>query len=106
MSTHRFLRVVALYISTRAVFAQDVQALEARFRKLEESMRILQEEMKSVQAELTAARQSQQARPAAPPATQPRPQTASPAEPLGPGAPLPVTYIGTETRTRQTVEDY
>lgn len=106
MCTKPFFCVVALCIVPRIVFAQDVQTLEARFRKLEETMRNLQEELKSVQVELTAARQSQQARPAATPPTQPRPQAPSPAEPLGPGAPLPVTYIGTETRTRQTVEDY
>src|SRR5262245_769719 len=102
MTMRPYLRLVCLSVVARAGIAQDLQALEARFQKLEDTMRILQEDMKKVQAEMTAARQAQR------PVTAPRPPAAPaaslPAEPLGP--PLPVTYIGTETRTRQTVEDY
>jgi hypothetical protein len=70
----------------------DLQELKARLQQLEGMIRSLQEQIAAVERT-----QKAQARPAAP-----QPTTT----PQVPGAPLPTTYIGQETRERQTSSDF
>ena len=69
----------------------DLQELKARLQQLEVMMRSLQEQIAAV--ERTQKAQTTQAA---------RPTTT----PQLPGAPLPTTYIGQETRQRQTASDF
>ena len=70
----------------------DLQELKAKLQQLEGMMRSLQEQIAAVERT-----QKAQARPAAPQPT---------STPQLPGAPLPTTYIGQETRQRQTSSDF
>ena len=97
-----FLAILCTF-ATGASFAQDrnpnPQPLEVRLRQLEETMQKLQDEIRSLKGELAATNQAQR-----PPAQVPAQPSTTLAEILAP--PVPAPHIGTETRTRQTVQDY
>jgi hypothetical protein len=101
------LAVVAAAFCFAQSSPSNLQPLEVRLRQLEDMMKKLQDEMQSVQKELTAAQQAQKAQAAPTPPRAPAAQPpAPPAYPDVTPPPLPVTYIGTETRTRQTDDDF
>ena len=93
-STCRAFRVCILWaIRTYAQApAADLQELKTKLQQLEVMMRHLQEEIAAVE-------KTQKAQASAAPSQPPRPAVVT-------GIPLPTTYIGRETRERQTSSDF
>src|SRR5262245_50236507 len=86
-----------------SLFAQD-QTQE--LQQLKDKVQQLATMMAAVQKEIAAIEQGQKAHAAAAPTAAPAASPASSTPGAVPFPPLPVTYIGTETRTRQTVSDF
>jgi DcaP outer membrane protein len=78
--------------------SQDVQQLKAKLQQAEERIQQLTEITHQLRNEITALEQAQKAR------ASPAPAPSHQANVLPP--PLPLTYIGNETRTRQTSQDF